>query len=192
MPTTVNLDPTNVSVGKPAVSGQVFRAAKGTALPNDATTTLPSTFKSLGYISEDGVTDTINRNSTDFKEWGGSVVSSAQDEYSEEFKMKFIEVMNIEVLKTVFGDSNVSGTLSTGITVRKNATELSEAVYVIETIMQNGAFKRVVIPRGKLGALGDINYKANELLGFEATIKALADDSGQSSYEYIKTPSAQS
>ena len=41
----------NVSVGKPAVGGAIYRAAKGTTLPTDATTALGSSFKQLGYVS---------------------------------------------------------------------------------------------------------------------------------------------
>ena len=44
---------TNVSVGKPAVGGAIYRAVAGTTLPTDATTSLAAAFKQLGYVSED-------------------------------------------------------------------------------------------------------------------------------------------
>ena len=44
----------NVSAGKPKVSGAVYRAALGSTLPTDATTSLDAAFKELGYVSEDG------------------------------------------------------------------------------------------------------------------------------------------
>ena len=51
----------NVSVGKPAVSGAIFRAPTGTTLPTDATTALASAYKAMGYVSDDGVTQSMTR-----------------------------------------------------------------------------------------------------------------------------------
>lgn len=176
----------NVSVGKPKVAGAVYRAPVGTTLPTDATTALNSAFKSVGHISEDGVTNTISKTTQKIKEWGGAVVLVTQTESSDQVKMKLIESLNDEVLKAVFGDSNVSGSLSSGITVTVDADEAQEYAWVVEMVLRNNGVKRLVFPSMALVALGDIVYKSDTAIAYDCTFEATPDASGNTHYEYIK------
>ena len=47
----------NVTAAKPKVGGAIWCAPLGTALPTDAKSDLDPEFKSLGYISKDGLTN---------------------------------------------------------------------------------------------------------------------------------------
>lgn len=181
MPTT-----TKVSAGKPKVAGAVYRAPLGTALPTDASTTLASAFVDMGYISEDGVTNSNSPDTEKIKAWGGQVVLIVSTEKPDTFKLTFLESLNSSVLETVYGADNVtvSGNV---ITVQANASELGEFVYVIDVAMRGGAMKRIVIPDGALSELGDIVYKDDEAIGYEVTLDCMPDASGNSHYEYIQT-----
>lgn len=181
----------NVAAGKPKVGGAVYRAPKGTTAPTDATTALGSAFKCLGYCSEDGMTQGLKRESNEVKAWGGETVMTTQTSFGETFKVKLIEVLNVDVKKVVFGDSNVSGALATGITTVVNSKELPEGVWVVETV-QNGAICRQVIPCGKVSEIGDITYKDSDPIGYDITISALPDSSGNASYEYTITDNSSS
>ena len=66
----------NVTTGKRRTAGGIYRAAAGTTLPTDATTSLAAAFKEIGYISEDGVTNSISKTTNEIKEWGGDTVDS--------------------------------------------------------------------------------------------------------------------
>lgn len=175
-----------VSAGKPKVGGAIYVAPTGTDLPEDTTATLGTSFKCLGYCSEDGVTNSNTPESEDIKAWGGDTVLSIQTSKDDTYQFKLIEGLNVDVLKTVYGDENVTGTLTTGITVKANSTEIAALSWVLEMIMRDGAVKRIVIPNGKISELGDITYNDSEAFGYEVTVKALPDTSGNTHYEYIK------
>ena len=66
----------NVSLGKPKKTGCLYYAPAGTALPTDATTALPATYTCVGYLSEDGVTNATDTDTTDINEMGGIKVLS--------------------------------------------------------------------------------------------------------------------
>lgn len=180
----------NVSAYKPATGGALYRAPLGTTLPTDATTALASAFKSLGYISDDGMTNDVNVSSEKERAWGGDVVNVNQTERNDDFKLKLIESLNVDVLQTVFGDGNVTGTLATGITIQANAEELEDHVYVCDMVGKNDVLKRVVIPIGRVSAVSEIAYKDNESSGYELTITGQADASGNTHYEYIQSGSS--
>lgn len=182
MATTVG----NVSAGKPKVGGAVFRAVAGTTLPTDATTALNAAFKDLGYCSEDGLVNSNTPSVQNIKAWGGDIVLAIQEEKTDTFKLTLIESINLEVLKAIYGASNVTGSLSSGVTVKANGDDPADGVWAIEVVMNSNTVKRIVIPHGVITDLGDISYTDNDAVGYEITITALPDTSGQTHYEYMK------
>lgn len=180
-------DATKVSVGKPKVGGAVYRAAAGATLPTDAVTALGTDFKQLGYISEDGLTNSNSPESDVVKAWGGDTVLTLESGKTDTFQFSLMEVTNTEVLKAVYGDDNVTGTLEDGITIKANSTEQTEHSYIIEMVLKDGVLKRVVIPSAKLTELGDITYTDGDAIVYEMTITAMPDEDGNTHYEYIQS-----
>ena len=180
----------NVSVGKPAVAGAVFNAPAGTALPTSTSAALAAAFNDLGYVSEDGVTNSASLSAEQIKAWGGDIVAVPQTEKGYTVKLKLIEATNVNVLGVFYGSGNVSGTLAGGITVNVNAQEVPETAWVIDTILRGGTAQRLVIPRGKISEMGDVVYKDNEVIGYEVTISCLPDSSGNAQYIYTKAAAA--
>lgn len=175
-----------VTVGKPAVGGSIWTAPAGTTLPTDATTALDNAFKCLGYVSEDGVTNSNSPETEAIKAWGGDTVLQVLTSKEDTFQFTLIEAMNLDVLKTVYGASNVTGTLQAGITITANATPPEAAVYVIDMVYNNSHVKRVVMPAAFVSEVGDITYADGEAVGYETTLTCTPDAQGNTHYEYIK------
>ena len=93
------------------------------------------------------------------------------------------------MLKAVYRSDNVTGSLSSGVTVKANAKEAESGVWAIELVLNNNTVKRIVIPDGKISEIGDITYSDTDAVGYEITITAIPDTSGNTHYEYIKKTS---
>lgn len=179
---------TNVSAGKPKVGGAIYRCADMTKTAPSSAVAALTDFTCLGYVSEDGLTNANSPESESIKAWGGDTVLTTQTGKEDTFSFTLIEVLNIDVLKAVYGTSNVSGsTLASGVAVTVDSDEPEEAIWVIDMIMRGGVKKRIVIPDGKISEMEEITYTDNEAVGYGITIQALADSNGMTHMEYLTT-----
>lgn len=178
---------TNVTAGKPKISGAIWVAPYGTELPTDTTTELSDAFACLGYCSDAGLTNSPNTENSVIKAWGGDTVLSTITSKDDQFKYTLIESLNVDVLKHVYGSDNVSGDLENGIAIAVNNSELDDVVMVIDMILRNGTAKRICIPCGKVSEVGDVVYNDNDPVGYETTLTCTPDSAGNTHYEYLKS-----
>lgn len=181
----------NVTYGKPKVGGAIFSAPLGTALPTDATTNLDLAFKELGYASEDGVTNNNSPESETVQAWGGDTVLVTQTSKEDSFVYQLIEATNVDTLKEVYGAGNVTGDLTTGITVTANSTPLEAHSIVIDMILKGGVLKRIVLPNATVSEIGEIVYNDTDPVGYETTLFCSPDEDGNTHYEYIVKPTTE-
>ena len=175
----------NVSAAQPNISGAIYYGPLTGTLPTTADEAL-SGYTCLGYVSEDGITNSNTRESDEFKAWGGDTVLTSQTSYSDTFNFKLLEVLNKDVLKVVHGADNVTGDLTNGMTVAANSKELGSYAWVIDMIMRDDTLNRIVIPSGKISEVGDITYSSSDLTAFDVTVTAFPDSNGNTHYEYKK------
>lgn len=176
----------NVSVGKPQAAGGIYAGPVDTAAPTDATTALPAAIKALGYCSDDGLTNSIELETSDINAWGGDRVLSVRTSRSESFAFTLIESLSAAVLAEVYGEANVSE-VSGALTVIHNGAELPNRLYVFEILMTGNKVKRIVVPNGQVSEVGDVVYVDGDPVGYEVTLACFPDEDGNTAYEYIAT-----
>lgn len=169
----------NVLAGKPLATGGILVGPLATAAPTNATTALAVGFKATGYIGEDGLTETVDRSTDKIKAWGGDVVKIVQSDFSTTYQFTFIESLNSDVLKVVYGDSNVSvvsATSSTGTlrTVLINGDALPQKSYVFE-VKDGDSRIRIYVPKGQVTEVGDVTYNDGDVIGYQVTVEAFKD-----------------
>lgn len=172
-------DSRNIVAGKPLAAGGVLIAPPGTALPTDTTTALNVAFKAAGYIGEDGLTETTDRSTDKVKAWGGDVVKVLQTDFSVTYQFTFLETLNADVLKAVYGDDNVTTTAATSSSgslhaVKVNGDVLPHKSFVFE-VKDGDARIRICVPDGQITEVGDVTYSDGEVVGYQVTVEAFRD-----------------
>lgn len=172
----------NVYAAMPKATGALLRAPLGSPAPTSAVSAPDVTFKDLGYIGEDGFTESNTRDTTKKKAFGGATVKILQTDYSSTVQFTFLESLNAEVLKAVYGEGNVTitaptATTGTQVKVRKNKTTLPHASWIIDTIDGEASY-RSYIPDGQIVTVGDITVVHTDTIAYTVTIEAFENSTG--------------
>ena len=179
----------NVASAKPKVGGGISYAPTGTALPTNATTALAAAYKPLGYVSEDGLVPTRDTSIEKVKAWGGDVVAALMTDESESFQFTLLEVFQQDVNNFVYGSANVTftaavpGTSPSKLTILDKGGKPAQCIFVFD--MFSGAKNmRIVVPVADPVITGENPMTGDSLGGYEVTVEALKDTSGNRAYRY--------
>ena len=175
----------NVSVGKGVIGGYFRNAPLGTTLPTSYDGEMDPAFKVLGYISDDGITESTDEDTTDVNDMNGSQVLSDQSSYAKTFNLKLIET-KAGTLRVYFGAETVTDENGM-ITVSETAGARVAECYLFDLVLSGNRRERIVVPNGKVTEVGAITYSSGEVLGYEVTITAFPDADGKNTYRYIQS-----
>lgn len=175
----------NIMIARPQVNGAAWVGGPSATVPTSASGALTG-FESLGWLTEDGIVMTVNRETTDLKGFGGDTALTLQTSHDVEFKFKPME-WNEAVAKEMFGEANVT---SAGGKVVVNGESLPARKYVFDMRGRGNELLRVVVPNCQVTSLGDLPFKHDEPMASEFTLKALPDASGNKVYIYKATASS--
>lgn len=163
-------DKSNVSLGKPWTTGGVFYAPLGTTLPTDAVTALPETYKCLGFVSEDGLTNSTDTETTEVKEWGGGTVLKEIASYSETYQFTMLEI-KADSMKLRYGSDSVTDN-GGKLHILHGMPKDEHYVVVFEIMLTGNRKKRLVLPDASVTEYDDITYSASDPITYSVTLSA--------------------
>lgn len=177
-------DSTMVSLGKFKVGGYAYWAPAGTTLPTDSATALPSAYKLLGYLSEDGLTNTTDTDATEIKDANGTTVMKIITSYAESYQFALLEVLRAESAKLRYNSDAVTGT-DKSMTIKHQMPSDEDFVLVFEIAMSGDVKDRLVIGNATRAEFGDRQVHAGDPQVYDITVSANDMGNGVTAIEYI-------
>ena len=164
-------DSTMVSLGKFKVGGYAYWAPAGTTPPTDSATALPSAYKLLGYLSEDGLTNTTDTDTTEIKDANGTTVMKIITSYAESYQLRY-------------NSDAVTGT-DKSMTIKHQMPSDEDFVLVFEIAMSGDVKDRLVIGNATRAEFGDRQVHAGDPQVYDITVSANDMGSGVTAIEYV-------
>jgi len=157
------LNSANVRV---AVTGAISVGPLDTEAPTDADSPLTG-FDDLGYVSEDGVTETRDRSTEQLRAWqNADILREVVTEASMSYAARLVETKN-ETVELYYG-TPVADDGSISIIPSRTGGRKSFVLDVID----GDDFIRAYIASGEVTEVGEQVYANGEAIGYEVTITA--------------------
>ena len=161
----------DVKLGIGDVSGMFYHAPAGTALPTTADAALGAAWTEVGYVSQDGLSVSVNASTDSIKDWGNRTVRVIVTE-SEETAQSTVITTTEETLATVLGEDNVAaagGTITAALTL---ATLPPEEAFLWR--MKDGDDMIIVgCTKGQVTALESLSFQPGSAVAWTPTITVL-------------------
>lgn len=165
-------DPANPRIW---VNAKVLVAPVGTTAPTDIATAWSATWKDLGLLSEDGMTETRDMDSNEHYSWGGGLVRTVRSKHKRAFKVAALEDNPI-----VWGLVNPGSTASSasGITTRVYKVPTPDPRAFGFELIDGANTSRLIVARGEIVEIGDVARSDADLSMYELTIDVYAASDG--------------
>lgn len=192
MPTNTN-NKLNVSTTGGVRGGYVFSAPLGTegAPTKENYTTwgqsIPAGWENLGYISEDGFTESVSRDDSDaLRDLNLDNVDETEGAATETIALTLME-MGHNALAMEYGHKNVTDADGT-IEVKHNWGNSGEhRQVVLLLLLKNGRRWTKYIPDGKVSELDDFTGNKTTAAQRQTTIQYNTDEDGTGCYDWIES-----
>lgn len=169
------------------ITGELFSALTGSTRPADSTTPLDAAYVGLGYVSEDGVTETHEDTIEDIIAWqNATVVRSVRTESIMRLGLTLIETKG-EVLELYHPGSQIE-VVGAGQWKLEVPTPTTDRRQFVLDVIDGTKHLRIDAANGEVTERGEITYANGEPIGYEITITCYPDPSGILAVKYSDDP----
>lgn len=169
-----------------ALTGAALIAPLATTMPTDTTTAWNAAFVDLGYLSEDGVTETPEDETTDILAWqNGDTVRSLITRSAIRFSFTMIETTAGGL--QLYHGGVVDGWHASGIgpaSIELAGTPDARFAMGIDVVDGDNDV-RITIPNASIVERGEITYLNNDAIGYPVTIAANPGVGGVRAIKYF-------
>lgn len=170
------------------INSGVWVADLATTAPTNPTAAPGTGWTELGWMGEDGITETRDVSSDTKRAWqGGVTIRTVRSSDSRRFQFVCLET-NAITAGLVRPGSTVTTTTGITKTSVKAFTGTDERAWIIDVRDGKGINTRKVVPRGEVVEIGDVTYNGTDLTMFELTVECYPDNSGVLYEEYTDDP----
>lgn len=163
---------TNSANVRVAVTGEVLVGLTTATAPTGTGGTITG-FSGLGYVSEDGVTETRDRSTDTIKAWqNADTVRTVVTDSTLTYTFTLIETNKATV--ELFYGTTVTAAASDGNFVIVPSNTGGRKSFIID-VVDGTELIRTYIPKGEVTEVGDKVYASGEPIGYEITITAYND-----------------
>jgi hypothetical protein len=167
------LDADDVTV---SITGEMHVAPVGTAAPVSAVAVLAAAFKGLGYVNEDGITESPEESTETIRAWqNGTTVRTVFSESAIRFNATLIQNTR-DVVELYHKGSQVvfaNGTDDSAgykIDVKNPAPDPRSFVF---DVIDGDKHLRIYIPKGEVVERGEVEYVNTNAIGYPVTIECV-------------------
>lgn len=179
----------NVSTTRGVKGGYFFRAPTTVSsnLPDGPTWTPGNGWDCLGYISEDGIKESVSQDSsTTIRDINLDTVDEVQGAFTETLDVTLMEIAATP-LKVIYGSENVSD--ASGVLTVDHNWSKSEEVYQYALLLLLKDDRKWVkyIPQAKVSDRGEFTGNKTTAAQRQITLKYLTDENGSGCKDYIQS-----
>ncbi|MEV8637795.1 hypothetical protein AB0395_39725 [Streptosporangium sp. NPDC051023] len=172
-------------------NGGGWVATLGTAQPANPQTYPLAPWYALGAISDDGLTYGFDEDSQDFTPWGqSSPFRTVVTKSVRTFKITLWETNRpaARSVMTRIPIADLTPDINGVTSYAESATQSPDRRSWIFDVYDGDALERFYVPAGEVTDRGDVTFKQDEMSGYEVTISAYPDASGNTVYHKLITP----
>lgn len=172
-------------------NGGGWVAATGTTAPTSPLTQPLTPWEPLGAISDDGLVYGFDEASKEFTPWGLTSPFRTQITKSvRTFKVTLWETARVAVQSIMYRiDAADLAPDVSGITAfAETASPVPDRRAWWFAVLDGDSARGFYVPQGEVSDRSDVTFKQEEMSGYEVTITAYPDDSGNTVYHSDKVP----